>query len=231
MISILLPSRNRPRNIARFIDSFYQNSRGNIEFLFYIDDDDDVSIKELEYQKEEYKDLVRIDWLVGKRIPISNTYNLLLELAKGDIFCVTGDDVTSNSEGWDLIVNDVFDKYKDRLVLVGGCDLFNDSLFTTFFLSQEFINISGFLTPLGFFDYTDTWIFSVFSMINRIVKINCEFEHWHPSAGKCEVDLVMKEKNLRCYGGGAQSSHILYEAQKGMREELAAKLKEKINVQ
>ena len=233
MISVLLPTRNRPRNIARFIDSLYQNSRAgdilnNLEFLFYVDTDDNLSIPELEYQRKEYEGLINIRWMVGERKPISNTYNDLYRMIeKPDIVCITGDDITSNTEGWDLIVADAFNKYKDRLVLVGGRDLFNDNLFTTFFLSKEWIDVVGYVTPNEFYDYTDTFIHSIASMIGRIEKVNAVFEHHHPSAGKCSVDDTMREKNLRCYGG-MNPSHILYDKTKDEREKIAQKLLEKI---
>lgn len=228
MISILLPSRNRPRNISRFIDSFYQNSRGEIEFLFYIDDDDDVSIKELEYQKEEYKDLVNIRWLVGKRQAISNTYNELYKLIDNpDIILITGDDVTADTSGWDLLVNEAFSKYKDRLVLVGGSDLFNESLFTTFCLSNEWINTIGFVMPEGYWDYGDTYQYDLAARIARIEKINAIFQHFHPSAKKAEIDSTMREKNILCYGS-SYPSHVRFDNDRSKREELATKLKEKI---
>lgn len=233
MISILLPSRRRPRNIARFIDSLYQNARsgdllGSIEFLFYIDFCDELSVPELEYQKEEYKDLVNIRWIVGERKPISNTYNDLLAIIdKPDILMITGDDIICRSEGWDLAIYEAFAKYKDRLILVGGSDLFNDNLFTTFCLSKEFVDVTGFLMPDGMWDYADTTIWDIFSRINRIEKINVIFEHMHVSAGKGPLDNTMREKNILCYGGNFPS-HLRYQSAVNERIAVAKKLEEKI---
>lgn len=204
MISILLPSRNRPRNISRFIDSFYQNSRGEIEFLFYIDECDKLSIPELEYQKEQYDSLVNIRWLVGKRQAISNTYNELYKLIDNpDILLISGDDVQVQTPGWDLLIKEAFSKYNDRLVLVGGSDLFNESLFTTFCLSKEFVEISGFLMPEGYWDYADTTIWDIFSRINRIEKINAIFEHFHPAAKKQKLTVQCVKKI--CYAMAAMN--------------------------
>ena len=74
--------------------------------------------------------------------------------------------------------------------------LFNDSLFTTFCLSKEWVDLAGFLTPSNYYDYCDTYLYSVFSMANRIKKIPIIMEHIHPSSGKCQPDTTMKEKNL-----------------------------------
>lgn len=233
-ISILVPTRRRPRNIDRFIESFYQNARSgdileSIEFLFYIDFCDELSLPELEHQKEQYKDLVNIRWIIGERTAISDMYNRLYEqIVNPDIILISGDDCLCRTEAWDLVVEETFSKYKDRLVLVGGKDLLNESLFTSFFISKEYIDILGFVMPSGFWDYGDTWHWDLCSRINRIHKIDIIIEHIHPTSGKCLADSTMKEKNLRCYGGGQQSSHILYEAEKGRREELAEKIRNKI---
>lgn len=228
MISILLPSRNRPRNIARFIDSFYQNSRGEIEFLFYIDFDDKVSVPQLEIEKAEYKDLVNIRWVVGERTAISDMYNVLYkEIVNPDIILISGDDVTANTIEWDLLVHKAFAKYKDRLVLVGGSDLLNDSLFTTFCISKEWIDIIGFVMPQGYWDYSDTYHHEIASRISRIEKINAIFEHHHHTNFKAILDDTMREKNILCYGGN-EPSHLKFSAEQGKREELAEKIRNKI---
>lgn len=230
MISILLPTRRRPQNIDRFINSLQENAINDIEFIFFIDDDDELTIPKLEKYKNDNPEVI-IKYMVGTRQPISNTYNLLVTLANKDanIFVITGDDIECQTFGWDEKVIEAFNKYNDRLVLVGGKDLFNESLFTTFCLSKEWLKLAGFLTPLNYYDFCDTFIWDVFSRVNRIEKIDIIMCHHHPSANPTiPIDQTMKEKNLRCYGGGSQSSHILYEAQKGQREKLAEKLRKRI---
>lgn len=106
LVSILLPTRGRPKLIREAVDSLYSKcvDKSAIEFLFKVDDDDQTAI-------DVVKDLAKI---VPARITISprgkgyydlhHIINYLSSLAKGDWLFIFNDDALMLTDGWDQIL-------------------------------------------------------------------------------------------------------------------------------
>jgi hypothetical protein len=91
MISILTPTRGRPDNVKRLIDSAFSTARfpEQVEFLFYVDLDDDSFPSELESSN------VRV--IHGPRMWLSVLQNILYANCNGEIVMYSGDEL------WDAL--------------------------------------------------------------------------------------------------------------------------------
>jgi hypothetical protein len=194
IISIIFPTRNRPHNCNRIINSVKEtisNERLNsIEFCLYIDDDDIITIPELENLKNLTN--INIKYIQGPRICLSKMWNEAYEkLANGNIIMHCGDDIIFRTNDWDIIVRNKFNEYEDKLILVFGRDeIHNERFGTHSFLHRNWIETSGFWLPPYFSsDYNDTWLNDVALMINRRIFIdNLCTEHMHFTVNKAEID-------------------------------------------
>ena len=112
MISILCPSRGRPKLAKRMIDTVYNtvSDTKNIEFLLYLNEDDT--------KLEEYKTLVnKKHYIVGPNQSTCYSWNQLAEKAKYDILFLAGDDIQFMTKDWDLNIITVFEKIPDKICM------------------------------------------------------------------------------------------------------------------
>ena len=79
MISILLPTRNRPQNLKRMVDSAREMSTIQPEIIVYIDDDDSVSLP-----MAKQLGLITI---VGPRITMTDYWNKCYEKLPVILLC------------------------------------------------------------------------------------------------------------------------------------------------
>lgn len=194
IISIIFPTRNRPNNCNRIINSVKNTVSSerlnNIEFCLYIDDDDIITIPELESLKLLTN--INIKYIQGPRICLSKMWNEAYEkLSVGNIIMHCGDDIIFRTNDWDEIVRNKFNEYEDKLILVFGRDEnCNERFATHSFLHRNWIETSGFWLPPYFSsDYNDTWLNDVSVMINRRIYIdNLCTEHMHYTLGKSDID-------------------------------------------
>ena len=93
-ISILTPTRVRPSSIDRLVMSCLKTATDatKIEFVFYIDNDDNASKEKLEELKVKISP-DQIKYLQGPRIVLSEMWNQIQPLATADIFMHCGDDI------------------------------------------------------------------------------------------------------------------------------------------
>jgi len=95
MISILCPTRGRPESMQRMVTSARKTATmpDDLEFVFYIDEDDMAS-----YEMAERLDVKAV---VGPRIILSEMWNACWMQANedSDIFMHCGDDIIFRSEG------------------------------------------------------------------------------------------------------------------------------------
>lgn len=113
MISICCPSRGRPTLSKRMAESAINTAKNkNIEILFYLNDDD----TELENYK---KALANFNISIGADQSTCISWNQLSNKAKYDYIFLMGDDVIFETENWDEKIINEFEKYEDRLLVVG----------------------------------------------------------------------------------------------------------------
>lgn len=217
VVSVLCPTRNRPGNVARLIDSARATAAGEIEFVFYTDTDAPLP-----------PDLVTrpgVKVICGPRITLSDMWNACYDEAAADILMQCGDDIVFATPGWDTMVAAEFGKYPDRIVFVHGNDLLHGpALGTHGFLHRRWVQTVGYFTPDGFVsDYGDTWINDLADRIGRRVYLgDLITEHLHPAAGKAEWDQTHTERLAR---HGAENPAALFEARAPEREADAARLR------
>ena len=203
-ISLLTPTRDRPDNIVRFIDSVVDTiSNDNyIEILFYVDYDDINTTRIINNycvkltKKIEIKSMcdVKENWY-------NKWWNFLWKMATGDVFMQCGDDLIFRTKNWDNVIADEINKYNDKMVVInpndGSCDSHKRA--THPILTKEWCDAVGYFVP-GIFAgaMNDTWITDISKRVNRLVYLDeVLIEHMHPDFGKAPNDIVYeKQKNM-----------------------------------
>ena len=196
MISILTPTRKRPANLARMIDSIQataERAESSTEILCYVDDDDDSYL-------EPAPQFSSVKWFHGPRIVMSDMWNVLASFARGDILMLCGDDVVFRTPGWNAMVEEAFAASADKILLIHGDD---GGPGGKFFASLPFVH-RRWVETLGYFagpgssaDYADTWPNDVADFLGRKKSLPFVIEHLHPAWGKASYDEVYLETRAR----------------------------------
>lgn len=196
LISILTPTRGRPDNIARLVNSALDTARQPdlLEFIFYVDVDDQPSGDAIERLASTGVNTMMI---VGERIVLSEMWNVCARAAHADVMMHCGDDIIFRSDNWDEHVLGEFDKYPDKIVLVHGRDGYQDARLATHgFRHRNWMNVVGdFVPPYFSSDYNDTWVTEVADMLGRRCYLESVYtEHMHPVVGKGPQDRTHQER-------------------------------------
>ena len=178
MISLCCPSRGRPKLAKRLVDTALATAEHGVEFLFYLNQDDETL--------EEYRDLLDEKYYsIGPNQSTCYSWNLLAEKAKYDIVCLLGDDVQIQTKSWDTLINFEFDKYDDKILMVVPNDdrnklnlkeptLWGDKPLGAahFAVHKNWINTLGYFVPPFFWHfYVDTWTQKVSRKLNRCLYL------------------------------------------------------------
>jgi hypothetical protein len=197
--------------------SAQRTAKGELEFIFYIDDDDAASY--------DMAERLGADSIVGPRIILSEMWNACWMKAHSDVFMHCGDDIVFRSEGWDSHVLDAFARVPDKIVLVHGRDGYQDAnLATHGFYHRRWTEATGYLVPPYFSsDYNDLWWTEVADMISRRTYLHHVFtEHMHPVVGKGTWDQTHNERLARHQQDNVQA---IYNSKTHERLEDANKLR------
>lgn len=203
-IAILLPTRNRPNLLERFVDSVYKNCKNteNVSVYLYIDDDDELTQYALTSLSKKYGKKIKA--LVGSRILMSETANKLFSITdkEEDIIFLAGDDLVIRTFGWDELVISKFSEIPDKIALIHGDDLTLDPNYKSFathpILHRRWIETVGYATPPYFSsDYADTWLNFIADSLNRKFKVDFINEHMHWTFGKSKMDMTYLENRQR----------------------------------
>lgn len=225
MISILLPSRQRPENVRRMVKSALKTAKNpdDIEIIVRLDEDDPTA-KELMNNPPKNAQL-----FTGPRVVLSEMWNECYERSNGDILMHAGDDIVFRTDGWDVAVIQTFEQYPDHIVFVFGNDdsPHNGNFGTHGFIHRKWAETVGYFVPPYFSsDFNDTWLNDVAKAIGRHQHIQILTEHMHPDFGKGELDQTHKDRIVRHKRDNVAS---IYESKAGEREEDAKKLQAVIN--
>ena len=178
MISLCCPSRGRPKLAKRLVDTALATAEHGVEFLFYLNQDDETL--------EEYRDLLDEKYYsIGPNQSTCYSWNLLAEKAKYDIVCLLGDDVQIQTKSWDTLINFEFNKYDDKILMVVPNDdrnklnlkeptLWEDKPLGAahFAVHKNWINTLGYFVPPFFWHfYVDTWTQKVSRKLNRCLYL------------------------------------------------------------
>jgi hypothetical protein len=191
MISILCPTRNRVDSMRRLVHSARTTASNpvELEFIFYVDEDDDASAA--------VADELNTTAVRGPRIVLSKMWNKCWDEATRDVAMHCGDDIVFRSPNWDLHVLHAFERFPDRIALVHGRDGYQDATLATHgFLHRRWIETLGYFVPPYFSsDYNDLWLTEIADAVGRRVYIpEIYTEHMHPVIGKGVWDQTHQER-------------------------------------
>lgn len=224
-ISILVPTRGRPREFSRMIRSAFETATYPrfIEVVSYHDDNDPELDMYPDFRLHSMFDHYPA---VGPQILLSEAWNNCFRRSHGGILMHCGDDIVFRTEGWDVEVRRAFARYPDHIVLVHGddCSPNTDALATHGFMHRKWVETLGyFVPPLFSSDWNDVWLTEVADMIGRRVKIPIVTEHMHYAFGKSEYDVTYRQREER---GVRDDVGQIYADNAPWRESDAQKLRE-----
>ena len=192
MISLLCPTRNRPKNMMRLIDSIKWTAVLAVELVCYVDNDDDSY--DWKGVHNQHLDLQKI--IKGPRITMSDMWNRCAKHSTGNILMMMGDDCVFKTSGWDVLIESAYADCPDKILMVHGADGKNTDNFGCFpTIHRKWMETVGYFVPPVFTgDYADTWLNDVANLIGRRKYLPYMTEHLHPVWGKAKVDSTYQEK-------------------------------------
>ena len=221
IISLLLPTRQRPRQLARLVNSVDCTARRPdlIEIVTYIDDDD-----------PSYDDLaLPVEWVKvrGPRhhdglVNLSVKWNECYAACSGDIIMHCGDDIVFRTDHWDDVVRGAFPP--DRIAFVFGDDGYQtgNNFGTHGFIHRKWIDAVGYLfPPLFVSDFNDTFLNDVSKRIGRHFEVPIFTEHMHYICGKAEIDQNTRERLERHNAHRPQDIYYGEEGQAMLRDAIS----------
>lgn len=199
VISLLLPTRQRPSELSRLVASINATvTRPDlIEMVTWVDEGDN-SYDNLEIpidRKVIRGPRVHDDGLVN----LSAKWNACYDACGGDIVLHAGDDIVMRTHGWDDVVRQAFGEVPDKILFAYGDDLYQPQTFGTHgFVHRRWIETVGYWLPPYFSsDYNDSFLNAVSEKIDRHRFIPIVTEHMHWCAGKAEIDQNTAERLAR----------------------------------
>lgn len=220
-ISILLPTRGRPKWVQRFLNSVVETAKEpkSIETILFIDDDDIKS----HVIDHPYAKVVK---LIKPRRPLGEMYRCCFEMSQGKIIMLSGDDFVFRTSDWDVVVTGLFRRIPDDILLVYGNDLNQGpKVCTAPFVSRRMCEIFGAPCPTEYTgEFIDAHIFDIFQKIkasgyDRIRYIDdIIIEHMHHVVGKAPFDETYANRTPTAW------SRELYNRLDGVRQEQAKML-------
>ena len=218
MISLLCPTRKRPDNVKRLVESVFATAKrpNDVELVFYVDDDDDT------FPLDGKVKVVR-----GPRIVLSQMWNRCYDVARGDVLMHCGDDIVFRTPMWDVEVWRQVVSVPDRIVLVHANDgsPWSARLATHSFLTRRWVETVGqFVPPIFSAEYNDTWLTEVADMVGRRRYLpHVLIEHMHWAFSKAPMDGTYAELQRRRRRDRVDE---LYQETINERLQWAAKLRE-----
>jgi glycosyltransferase involved in cell wall biosynthesis len=224
IISLLVPTRGRPENVARFLSSVLETASDleNVEVVLRVDEDDAAvqSVIEVCAGVQSF----RVHLLIGPRLVLSDAWNVCYRAARGEALGFFADDVVFRTKGWDDEVRRAFEAVPDRIAFVHGRDgvPWHDEHFGTHgWLSRRWVEAVGrFFPPYFGGECVDTWVNQVADGIGRRTFLpGVLTEHLHPDLGKAPADATHTDKVAHL-----SKSRKLFDAKRAERTGEARKL-------
>ena len=191
LISLLLPTRGRPAQARRFLDSVAQTTANSsrIEVILRVDEDDagsrDISHPGLTVRR-----------MIGPRLTMGAYNSLCLEHSSGDIIILANDDVVLRAAGWDDEIRKLHLRHGDGVYLAYPNDLYKGEKLCAFpILSRATCDLLTEPFPRAYKgSFIDVHLLDIFKRLrhrghSRIFYLeNIIFEHMHFRAGKAKHD-------------------------------------------
>ena len=221
MISVIVPSRGRPREFGRLQESLEWLASDTKSYFIQLglDRDDISTCGYTSYSHHVYYNMTQ----EHVRPSIAAWTNLLAFRSPADYYLICGDDYVMRTHGWDKTlparcIHDIGAAYPD--------DCYNHKP-TAILVPHAFVEVLGYLAwPKLKRWYIDAWIEDVCRRAGMLTYVpEVKFEHMHLFAGKAERDATY---DLACIDG-VPSDDVLsdkreYENGYRIREREARKL-------
>jgi glycosyltransferase involved in cell wall biosynthesis len=194
-ISILVPTRGRPRRLLDFLQSIIDTTAVNadVEVVLGIDEDDHS------YEGVELpEDRLQIKKTVAPQASMGSINTRCLQHATGELIMLGNDDVIFRTRGWDQIVLTASQRYPDGIFLMYARDGIKNDAFPCFpILSKSFCTLIGDPFPALYQgDGIDMHLYDIFVRLkdrglSRFCYLdNVYMEHRHISNGKGNFDAI-----------------------------------------
>jgi glycosyltransferase involved in cell wall biosynthesis len=198
VISILLPTRRRPDNLKRLIESlnYTTSDKDTVELVIRYDADDELTraaLSELDWQRLTVQQLPKPE-------QYGSLWNEAYASATGEIIMICGDDIIFRTHGWNKIVEHEMSRWPDGVVIVFGQDGIQDwNIATHPFIHRKWIETVGYIGGSKKFNlHIDEWFNNISDNIGRRVYQPQIFtEHMHPSVGKATMDEVYVRPKMK----------------------------------
>ena len=199
-ISLLLPSRGRPKRFNKLISSINKTTfdLSTIE-LISIHDNDDKSFNEIKFNNCKFKNIQ----IMTEQSSMGFYNSECLKKSSGESIILINDDVIFKTKNWDKLVNDLALKYLDKIYLGYGNDLFKGPKLPTFpILNRSLINIIKDPFPVEYNGaFIDTHLNDLFQIIRKKHQNRIEYlekfiiEHLHYRNGKSKIDDIYLKRD------------------------------------
>lgn len=190
---VIVPSRNRPHNIAALWDAWEATTTGSAQLLVAVDDDD-PTLADYEHVCADRG----IELTVGPRLRMCPTLNKVAVERAPHHFALgfLGDDHRPRSRGFD-------ERYIETLHELGTGFVYGDDLLAGERLPTQVAMTSDIVTTLGWMAlpgllhlWCDNVWFDLGHAMDRIRYLpNIVVEHLHPIVGKSRTDAGYEEVN------------------------------------
>lgn len=186
---IIVPSRHRPHNVERLINSWRATTDGTSELLICLDEDD----------ADNYSIPGDVSVLVRPRMRLGDWWNYAATNyhSHNDIRFMgfLGDDNTFGTSDWEKKITEPL---RDRIGISYGNDQYHGvNLCTSAVLSVEIIEVLGYACPPKQIHlFLDNFWMAVGMGINRLSFVgDVSIEHHHHTIGKSPFDDIYQEVN------------------------------------
>lgn len=161
--SLIVPTRQRPRQLRRFLDSLRSTTRhpDRLEVVLVVDEDDPVS-------RAVHDDRLALKHVIvapGRTMGGLNRAGCAA--ATGQFIMLLNDDVVARTRGWDVIAARHLRRFADGVVLLHVNDgLFGADLCTFPLVSRAFLELTGGICPADYQRYCiDDHIEQIFHLL------------------------------------------------------------------
>lgn len=182
MISLLCPSRGRPKKSRETIKNWLDRSTIDVEVILSLDWDDPTRL--------EYHQMASYILVSGANKSAVDAINGAAEVAKGDIFIVVSDD-TDCPDGWDKFLMKLVDGKTDWILKTN--DGTQPWIITSPILDRAYYNRFGYIYHPDYRHmFCDTELTCVADLTGRKIISNILFKHNHYSVTKEPPDAISK---------------------------------------
>jgi hypothetical protein len=174
-VSLLVPTRNRPDYLKKFIASYFATTSGgnDSEIVFRIDFDDPKTLQILaEY---DFPIIIGPRRLGYRSLP--GFYNEMARLASGDILMCCNDDVVIETPGWPQLIIEAANKYPDGIFNIGISTVRLEENYVFSCVSRKLVERLGFINDERLV-YSDIFLKDVAKHFGRLSKLwSVRFRH------------------------------------------------------